>query len=98
HRCTRPAGAVQIGRLRPISPAEGNLGNYPWPPALDSKQAFHPCNISNKETNYRGDNSYETWRSHSAFRIGACAAKILIDPFLSDNPSWDKAINCTRSV
>jgi hypothetical protein len=24
-------GAVQIGRLRPISPAEGNLGNYPWP-------------------------------------------------------------------
>ena len=32
HRCTRPAGAVQIGRLRPINPAEGNLGNYPWPP------------------------------------------------------------------
>ena len=23
----RPAGAVQIGRLRPISPVEGNLGN-----------------------------------------------------------------------
>lgn len=31
-----------------------------------------------------------TWRSHSAFRIEAGAAKILIDPFLSDNPSWDK--------
>lgn len=43
-RCTRPAGAVQIGRLRPVSRAEGNLGNYPWPPALDSEQAFHPCN------------------------------------------------------
>ena len=27
---------------------------------------------------------------HSAFRIEAGAAKILIDPFLSDNPSWDK--------
>jgi hypothetical protein len=32
-----------------------------------------------------------TWHGHSAFRIGAGAAKILIDPFLSDNPSWDKA-------
>jgi len=29
-----------------------------------------------------------TWRGHSAFRIEAGAAKILIDPFLSDNPSW----------
>jgi hypothetical protein len=25
------AGAVQIGRLRPIGPAEGNLGSYPCP-------------------------------------------------------------------
>ena len=31
-----------------------------------------------------------TWHGHSAFRIDAGAAKILIDPFLSDNPSWDK--------
>ena len=30
------------------------------------------------------------WHGHSAFRIEAGAAKILIDPFLSDNPSWDK--------
>ena len=30
-----------------------------------------------------------TWYGHSAFRIEAGAAKILIDPFLSDNPSWD---------
>jgi L-ascorbate metabolism protein UlaG (beta-lactamase superfamily) len=30
-----------------------------------------------------------TWLDHSAFRIEACAAKILIDPFLSDNPSRD---------
>jgi L-ascorbate metabolism protein UlaG (beta-lactamase superfamily) len=30
-----------------------------------------------------------TWRSHSAFRIGAGAPKILIVPFLPDNPSWD---------
>jgi len=32
----------------------------------------------------------QTWHGHSAFRIEAGAAKILIDPFLSDNPSWDK--------
>jgi L-ascorbate metabolism protein UlaG (beta-lactamase superfamily) len=31
-----------------------------------------------------------TWLGHSAFRIEAGAAKILIDPFLPDNPSWDK--------
>jgi hypothetical protein len=31
-----------------------------------------------------------TWLGHSAFRIEAGAAKILIDPLLSDNPSWDK--------
>jgi hypothetical protein len=31
-----------------------------------------------------------TWYRHSAFRIEAGAAKILIDPFMSDNPSWDK--------
>jgi L-ascorbate metabolism protein UlaG (beta-lactamase superfamily) len=29
-----------------------------------------------------------TRHGHSAFRIEAGAAKILIDPFLSDNPSW----------
>jgi L-ascorbate metabolism protein UlaG (beta-lactamase superfamily) len=27
---------------------------------------------------------------HSPFRIEAGEAKILIDPFLSDKPSWDK--------
>jgi L-ascorbate metabolism protein UlaG (beta-lactamase superfamily) len=31
-----------------------------------------------------------TWQDHSAFRIEAGAAEILIDPFLSDNPSWHK--------
>jgi L-ascorbate metabolism protein UlaG (beta-lactamase superfamily) len=31
-----------------------------------------------------------TWYGHSAFRIEAGAAKILIDPFRSDDPSWDK--------
>ena len=31
-----------------------------------------------------------TWLGHSAFRIEAGAAKILIDPFLSDNRSWVK--------
>ena len=30
-----------------------------------------------------------TWYAHSAFRIEAAAAKILIDPFLSDKPSRD---------
>ena len=36
------------------------FGNYPWPLASDVERAFHPCNISSKETHYRGDNSYET--------------------------------------
>ena len=31
----------------------------------------------------------QTWRGHSAFRFEAGEVKILIDPFLSDNPSWD---------
>jgi len=29
----------------------------------------------------------QTWHGHSEFRIEACEAKILIDPFLPDNPS-----------
>ena len=32
-----------------------------------------------------------TWFGHSAFRVEAAGAKILIDPFLSGNPSWDKS-------
>jgi L-ascorbate metabolism protein UlaG (beta-lactamase superfamily) len=32
----------------------------------------------------------QTWHGHSAFRIEAGEAKILIGPFLSDNPSRDK--------
>ena len=31
----------------------------------------------------------QTWHGHSAFRIEAGEAKILSDPFLSDNPSRD---------
>ena len=31
----------------------------------------------------------QTWHGHSAFRIEAGAAKILIDPFLSGNLSGD---------
>jgi L-ascorbate metabolism protein UlaG (beta-lactamase superfamily) len=31
-----------------------------------------------------------TWPHHSAFRIEACAANFLVDPFLPDNPSWDR--------
>jgi hypothetical protein len=33
-------GAVQIGRLRPISPAEGNLGNYPWSLGIRCRTSF----------------------------------------------------------
>lgn len=36
------------------------FGNYPWPLASDVERAFHPCNISSKETNDRGENSHET--------------------------------------
>ena len=31
-----------------------------------------------------------TWYGHSAFRIDAGDAKILIDPFLGGNPSWGR--------
>ena len=31
----------------------------------------------------------QTWHGHSACRIEAGEAQILIDPFLSDNPSRD---------
>jgi L-ascorbate metabolism protein UlaG (beta-lactamase superfamily) len=31
-----------------------------------------------------------TWYGHSAFRVEAGGAVILIDPFLTGNPSWDK--------
>lgn len=31
-----------------------------------------------------------TWYGHSAFRIESGGAKILIDPFLTGNPSWNK--------
>jgi hypothetical protein len=49
-----------------------------------------PTTFSSKETNDRGDNFDETtWYGHSAFRIEG-GPKILIDPFLSCNPSWDK--------
>ena len=43
------------------------------------------------QTNDRGDNFDETDVARP-FRIShkAGAAKILIDPFLSDNPSWHK--------
>jgi L-ascorbate metabolism protein UlaG (beta-lactamase superfamily) len=34
-----------------------------------------------------------TWHGHSAFRIEAGAAKILIDPFLSDNQSRDRGLS-----
>jgi hypothetical protein len=37
----------------------------------------------------RMKNMKQTRRDHSAFRIEADEAKILIDPFLSDNPSRD---------
>ena len=30
-----------------------------------------------------------TWYGHAAFRVEAGGATILIDPFLTDNPSWD---------
>ncbi|GAA4114741.1 metal-dependent hydrolase [Aminobacter aganoensis] len=32
-----------------------------------------------------------TWYGHSAFRIEVAGATILIDPFLSGNPSWGKS-------
>jgi hypothetical protein len=49
------------------------------------ERAFHPCNMTEEIIPMK-----LTWYGHSAFRIKAGAANILIDPFLSDNPCWDK--------
>ena len=32
-----------------------------------------------------------TWYGHSAFRVETDGARILIDPFLTGNPSWSGA-------
>jgi len=49
------------------------------------ERAFHPCNMTEETIPMK-----LTWYGHSAFRIEAGSAKILIDPFLSHNPSWDE--------
>lgn len=69
---TRPVCVVQIGRLRPINPAKGNLRNYPWGLAFDLEPAFRLCNISSKEINNQGNNSCESdmaWSFH--IRVGS---------------------------
>src|SRR4030088_2345003 len=48
---------------------------------VDVERAFHPCNMTEETIPMK-----LTWYGHSAFRIEAGAAKILIDPFLPDNP------------
>jgi L-ascorbate metabolism protein UlaG (beta-lactamase superfamily) len=44
----------------------------------------------------------QKWRGPSAFRIEAGEAKILIDPFLSDNPSrnngWSRCLTDRNST
>ena len=52
---------------------------------VDVERAFQPCNMTEETIPMK-----LTWYSHSVFRIEAGAANILSDPFLSDNPSWDK--------
>ena len=49
------------------------------------ERAFHPCNMTEEKIPTK-----PTGYGHSAFRIEAGAAKILIDPFPSDDPPWDK--------
>jgi hypothetical protein len=44
----------------------------------------------NAETGQIGERPGSYLVNVGAFRIEAGAAEILIDPFLSDNPSWDK--------
>src|SRR5262249_37606803 len=57
-RCPRPAGAVQIGRLRPIRPAGGNLGNYPWPLALDVERAPSLQHVQQRERKHSCTSTY----------------------------------------
>jgi Beta-lactamase superfamily domain len=48
------------------------------------------CKLSSKEITEETIPMKLTWYGHSAFGIEVGAAKILIDPFLSDNPSWKR--------
>jgi hypothetical protein len=48
------------------------------------------CKLSSKEITEETIPMKLTWYGHSAFRIEVGTAKILIDPFLSDNPSWKR--------
>jgi hypothetical protein len=56
-----------------------------------SKSGPNGCALVDKSGNIRKPIPMKlTWHGHSEFRIEAGAAEILIDPFLPDNPSWDK--------
>ena len=65
------------------------------PNIIDSASLFE----GSKATHYEETIPMKlTWHGHSASRIEAGAATILIDPFLSDNPSWDKGWNGKNST
>jgi hypothetical protein len=59
---------------------------------VDVEQTFHHCNMTKETIPMK-----LTWYGHSAFRIEAGAAKILIVLFLSDNPSSDKGCIGSRA-
>jgi hypothetical protein len=57
--------------------------------ATASKKSNGQCHSKETITKERIP-AKRTWLGHSSFRVKAGAATILIDPFLSDNTSWDK--------
>ena len=77
---------IRIDDVPQPTPNEGQVlvrvaaaGVGPWDPLLREGKASKKKILE-----------HLAWYGHSGFRIEAGAAKILIDPFLSDNPSWDK--------
>src|SRR5262245_44612206 len=84
-----------IGRSQPTTKKTASTATFP--PSLPTGYTSKAIRSCNRNENLFPVNRHteetipmkQTWRGHSAFRIAAGEAKVLIDPCLSDNPSRD---------
>ena len=86
--------ASELPSFLAVAGFESEIGMAMFVQLLGDEATFrdtHGTEAQDAGTNrpIRRKNMKQTWRGPSAFRIEAGEAKILIDPFLSDNPSRD---------